>query len=328
MPKDIDSGTYTLDDLFVYKRDDLALQVIDPARSLLDEEIPRMHFTPLQPLKRPSALSPSKALASTPPKADSEAYPVVAGTESSTAKIKIQDPKRSGKKDKEKGKTLEIPVLPALSASPITHQTKGDKQPGNPDPAQQFLTGVKTSFKRLMTGLQGFPGEILVQAEFGRIILRKINSRYVTSNDNLESFPSQEILTQLLPNPEKDGNEVRTFFTNTLSTLSSDIGYLVDMKAQTGQPMWEKNTAKSSVIYKISCHNERLSGWNPFTIEIDGEIFSTRIKTIYDFGAIYIHGTLRHWDFRITASGFGDEEQNEVQYGDFARAIQRSLYIP
>ena len=93
-------------------------------------------------------------------------------------------------------------------------------------------------------------------------------------------------------------------------------------------PLWDQDATESSVIYEISCHNEALAGWNPFSIEIDGDMFVTRIKTRYDFGAISVHGIKRHWDFRMVAFGFGDDEQNETLYGDFARAIQCSLYIP
>jgi hypothetical protein len=289
--------------------------------------MPRVSFIPLQPVRRPSTLSPSKSLISTASKSDSDVHAIVKARESSTI-TKSQKITNNGQENKKPQNTLQVPFLPVDRLSPNKRHANGDTQPANPDPTQAFLINAQTSFKHLVTGLQGFPGELHVQAEFGRVILRKINSRYVTLNENLESFPPQEILSQLLPNPEKNGNQIRTLFTNTLTTLSSDVSYLVDMNAATGQPMWEKTAVDSSLIYEISCHNERLAGWNPFTIEIDGETFRTRIKTRFDFGAVYVHGTLRHWDFRMIAFGFGDEDQNETLYGDFARAIQRSLHIP
>ena len=311
--KDSHSSACTLHDPFVHKTENLVglnsqrtsdtTQLTNTARSLLDEEMPSIRFTPLQPLGRLPA-------------------------ESSMTKTKSQNTKRSSQKDKKAGTALETTALVINSSETAVHWAKDDTQPVSPDLAQKFLIETQTNFKHLMSGLQGFSGEVLVQAEFGRIVLRKSNPRCVTINDNFESFPPQEILAELLPNPVTDRNQTRTFFTNTLSTLSSDISYLVDIKDQTGQSIWERTPAGSSLVYEISCHNERLSGWNPFTIEIDGETFSIRIKTRYDFGAVYVHSTLRHWDFRINAFGFGDEEQHETLYNDFAKAIQRSLFIP
>lgn len=196
-----------------------------------------------------------------------------------------------------------------------------------PDPSPEFITGINDSFKSLMIGLQGFPGEVVVQAELGKLILRKVNPKFITTDHKPQSFPSKDLLAQLVPGSAKAGKSGQAFFTNILTTLSTDANYLVDMKNQAGQPMWEKNAAESSIIYEIFCLGEGVSGGNPFTVEIDGTDFSMRIKTRYDFGSINVHGTLRHWDFSLVAFGFGDEEQNEKLYGDFARAIQRSLYI-
>jgi hypothetical protein len=208
------------------------------------------------------------------------------------------------------------------------HRSLGTVQQVTLDPTPAFLTEINSSFRKLVTGLQGFPGEVVVQAELGRIILRKLNRRFIAVEDDPESFPPEELLNQLLPNSQKKEKLGRTLFTNVLTTLPTDIDYLVDMKNRAGEPMWEQNAKDSSVTYEISCHNEKVLPWSRFSIEIDGETFDTRIKTRYDFGAINVHGTQRHWDFRMVAFGFGDSEQNEELYGDFARAIQRSLYIP
>lgn len=214
--------------------------------------------------------------------------------------------------------------------TPATQSSQSQRtvQPLILDPIPEFFTDINASFRDLIRGLQGFPGEVVVQAEFGRIILRKINSRLITSEETLESFPSQELLDLLLPKTPKNGNQGTTFFSNILTILPTDMTYLVDMKNRDGEPMWENKLAEWSIFYEISCHNEGLAGWHPFSIEIDGETFSTRIKTRYDFGALNIHGTRRHWDFRLVAFGFGNDEQNKELYEDFASDIQTSLYIP
>jgi hypothetical protein len=343
------------DDLFQSKAADLArVKKTHAARYILDEDVPGLTLTPLMP-SRLSSASQSELVSSTklsvirevssatttqtssdnatvsslPHKLSQETQ-----TETSkrptkkkhtTTNQKTSNPTQQDQKEEPRSRALELSISPSASRA---SQPKGDTRPFVQDPASGFATEADTSFRSLMKGLQGFPGEIIVQAEFGRIILRKIDPSFVTSDNNLESFPQKEILAQLLPNSGKAGNPGRAFFSSILTTLSTDATYLVGMKNRTGTPIWEQNAAETSVIYEISCHDEGLSGWNPFSIEIDGSTFNTRIKTRYDFGAINVHGTLRHWDFRIVAFGFGDDAQNEKLYGDFARAIQQSLYIP
>lgn len=211
--------------------------------------------------------------------------------------------------------------------SPQVQHPKGDAQPLVHELNPEFVTQMKTNFRNMMTGLQGFPGEVTVQAEFGRIILRKVNPMLNSQQNTTEGLLPNEMLSNLTPNTDIPNNQTQIFFTNILTTLPTDANYLLSLKSQTGQPLWEENAKETSVIYEISCHNEAQSGWNPFSIEIDRETFVANIKTRYDFGAINVHGVLRHWDFRLAAFGFGDEG-NEEQYGEFASAIQRSLYIP
>lgn len=215
-----------------------------------------------------------------------------------------------------------------LIPSNNVHKVLGTMPHAAFDPTPAFFKEINSSFSKLVTGLQGFPGEVVIRAELGRIILRKANRRFIAVEDDPESFPSQELLNQLLPNPQKTGKPVRTLFTNVLTTLPTDIDYIVDMKNRAGELMWEQNTKDLSITYEISCHSERVLPWSRFSIEIDGDTFDMRIKTRYNFGSINVHGTQRHWDFRIVAFGFGDNELNEGLYGDFARAIQRSLHIP
>jgi hypothetical protein len=313
--------------------------------SLLDEDMPGMSFAPLVPLRAwsatlpPASPEPPKILGSSirqgiaaqPPDdslAARQAYRKPPRVQQKTPPTMGQATPIFNREDQSRAMSPSTNRL--SSVRPVTQNQRpnvGIQQLAQ-NPTPEFLKEVKARFRKLMTGLQGFPGEVVVQAEIGRIILRKVKSQFITSDDNAESFSQKDVLAQLLPGSERANSHVQTLFTNILTTLPTDISYLVSIKGQSDRAMWQQTAAESSVVYEISCHNEALAGYNPFTVEINGETFDTRIKTRYDFGAINVHGILRHWDFRMVAFGFGDDEENEKLYGDFARAIQRSLYIP
>lgn len=322
-----------------------------PMRSLLDEEMPKLAFTPLQPSRKSSI---SKSSESVTPLVSRSASPLkLISTDkspssnqspcSSTQSLPSETLQAGSQATaRESNKTTSPKVIKSdeeiQKADQCQQQTEmlirqiyismGTLQQTAIDPTPTFLTEINSNFRKLVTGLQGFPGEVVIQAELGRILLRKLNRRFIAVEDKPETFPAEELLDQLLPNSQQSGNPAQTLFTNVLTALPTDIDYLVDMKNRAGEPMWEKNANESTVTYEISCRNEKVLPRSRFSIEIDGETFETKIKTRYDFGAINVHGTQRQWDFRIVVFGFGDNEQNEALYGDFARAIQRSLYIP
>ena len=196
------------------------------------------------------------------------------------------------------------------------------------DPIPEFTSVMNAALERMADIMRGFRGEVVIQAEFGRLIMSHIPANLIPSPDSLQSSPEAEVRSLLLPNLQDPTNSTRVFFSPVLTTLPNDVNYLVDMKNPAGEAMWEQNTHNWSVIYEIVCHDTRNPGSNEFSVEINGETFNAQIKTRRHFGAINVHGTRRHWDFRIAAFGFGNKERNDKLYGDFARAIQKSLYIP
>jgi hypothetical protein len=196
------------------------------------------------------------------------------------------------------------------------------------DPIPEFTSVMNATLERMADIMRGFRGEVVIQAEFGRLIMSHIPANLILSPDSLQSSPEAEVRNLLLPNVQDPTNSTGVFFSPVLTTLPNDVNYLVDMKNRAGEAMWEQNTHSWSVIYEIVCHDTRNPGSNEFSVEINGETFNARIKTRRHFGAINVHGTRRHWDFRIAAFGFGNKESNDKLYGNFARAIQKSLYIP
>jgi len=329
--------------------------VFESARpSLLDAVMPNLGFPSLQPLRTssqssliselplsptsgsgsteyPSSMAPSSSRTQYPQLTHQSRAEMLQGTSEpstrnfhTTMNQKAPKPNQKGQKIGQFADRLGLPALPP----PAALQSQASTQTPVIDPIPEFLAQINDSFEELMKGVQGFPGEVVVHAELGRILLSGIPPKFVASEDNLEGYSPNDLSGLLLSNPERAGNPSTTYFTNVLTRLPADIKYLADMKNDAAQLMWEQIPSARSVIYEISCYNNKLPGWNPFTIEIDEATFRARVKTKYQFGTINVHGTRRHWDFRIAAFGFGDDNINEQLYGEFANAIQSSLYIP
>jgi hypothetical protein len=192
------------------------------------------------------------------------------------------------------------------------------------DPLPEFLQEINTSFDEMMKGVRGFQGQVVVQAEFGRFILKRIDERYLSLRSRESSEDPETIQNVLQKGPF-------IFFTNIVTTIPAEIHYLIDMKDAAGTEMWEKKPARWTVSYEFLCRDTQSLtdyGYAPFMVEIDAETFVTQIKKRRPFGSINVHGTKRHWDFRIAAFGLESNEATEEAYGDFATALRLSLYIP
>lgn len=193
------------------------------------------------------------------------------------------------------------------------------------DPTPQFIADINLSFDELLQGLRGFQGELNIQVEFGRILLKGIHRKFITRGDSERSIEPESVL-EFLGNPNGPPTAV---FTKVLTVLPADISYLVEMRDRQGYFMWVHDHPSSwKVVYEVLCLDTRTPRHRPFTIEIDGENFSCQAKTRRDFGAINVHGVNRHWDFRVSAAGVRTDGDTDPAYKDFAKIVKDSLHIP
>ncbi|KAH8820319.1 hypothetical protein F5884DRAFT_866066, partial [Xylogone sp. PMI_703] len=195
------------------------------------------------------------------------------------------------------------------------------------DPAPEFVKEVEKSFLFLIKGAEVFRGEIKLRAEFGRIILRKMPGTMIAEEGKVTSYHSdtvQQVLTQ--PKSTHDPREgPHVFFSNIITTVSTDAQYIVDMKDDNGKIMWEqKPTLPVQVVYEFRCVDTTTSPPTSFMVHIDAENFEARIETEFLFGEIFLHGTMRNWDVRISAEG---HQSGKESYQEFGKGIKRSLYI-
>ena len=204
----------------------------------------------------------------------------------------------------------------------------------NPDFFQDEDSDV-SHFEEIMKDVRGFRGEVVVCAEFGRIILKNINSNHISRNGK-ERLRIEKNMTNILQtHPEKGALYPYAFFSKVLTTVPGDINYLVDMKDSKGQKLWAKKLPWK-VNYQFLGHDESSIGVraNAFIIDIDGENFKYAVKmNPRTLGEIFVHGTKRNWDFRVSAVGNerfeeGCDETREGNCGQLADIIKKSLYVP
>ncbi|KAK2629397.1 hypothetical protein QTJ16_000217 [Diplocarpon rosae] len=188
----------------------------------------------------------------------------------------------------------------------------------------EFEKLVNSSFEELMRGLQGYRGQVTVQLEFGRIILGHVHLKHISSKDR-EHIHSADQARNLLLHPTKFGP--RSNFTDVLTRVPSDVQYLINMKNNKGQDLWESKVSRWAVTYEFLFFDSFCPDI-PFMIEVNAETFAVQIKTRRPLANIWIHGTKRHWDAKIAAIGHGSSEVLEEKYGELAAALETSLYIP
>ena len=193
------------------------------------------------------------------------------------------------------------------------------------DPTAEFVAAVNNSFHELVQRLRGFQGEVTVEAEFGRILMKRIPRKGIALGDSEASLDSATALG-LLENAI--GVQPIAVFTKILTVLPADISYLVEMRDRQGQAIWDKNQCGWSVSYEMLCVDSRSGRLQPFTIEIDGEKLEARAKTRRGLGEINVHGIKRHWDFRISATGIETTENVDAAHTEFAEVVKKTLHIP
>ncbi|APA05916.1 hypothetical protein sscle_01g006860 [Sclerotinia sclerotiorum 1980 UF-70] len=199
-------------------------------------------------------------------------------------------------------------------------------------PQESFLKDVEGMFSALMTQVRGFRGEVKVHIDFGKILLGNLPVKIVSKEQNIKPYDEPFITRQLRPPPEMNvriGDGPELFFTDILTTLEADTTYLSNLKNRDDARLWSENCSEWKVTYEFMC--EELRTENYFTIEIDSETFNTHIVVLRKFGQIYVHGTMRHWDLKLTVDGIEDEKEirNSLPgYHNLATEIQRNLYIP
>jgi hypothetical protein len=225
--------------------------------------------------------------------------------------------------DEGRSRTFHQTMRQTASRPPVFPRSTVDPQPG-------FLRKVEAQFSRLMTPVRGYCGQVTVQLEFGRILLGNLPKKVVSNGTNDTKFEEENVTRYFLPPSDvRPGDGPELHFTKIVSLLEADTTFLLNLRSKEGNRLWLKDVAEWKVVYEFEC--QHLESQIVFAIEVNSETFETRIKVRKDFGDIYVHGTMRNWDCRISAVGFSKENEipNEWQvYSELANVIKESLFIP
>jgi len=192
------------------------------------------------------------------------------------------------------------------------------------DPLPEFCQELEESFRDLMKPARGFRGQVQVQAEFGRVLLNSIHFKHITLKGSSDNTKYPDSLRNLL----EDSADF-TSFTNVLTTSAGEMPYLLKLTGADGTDLWEKKSPNWTVEYEFFfIDNFADQSQSRFRVVINAEDFGKQIKRHHPLGSIYVHGTRRHWDFRVTATGIEGDRGIEKEFDELATAVESSLYVP
>jgi hypothetical protein len=212
-------------------------------------------------------------------------------------------------------KTLPTTAIPAVLSQ---HSS---------DPIPSFVEDIDQAFKDIVETLRGFRGKVEVQVDFGRIILRHFNDNQLSEGNNKEnSIYDATKIHQILSKPS--GHGPICHFTPVLTTVSGEVPHFLTMKDRFGNLMWEEKVADWNVTYEFTFNDRKALSEKYFTVEVDAQTFITRITRKFDLGNIYVHGTKRHNDFRIRATGDNRSRTLDDKYSAIATAVETTLWVP
>ena len=287
-----------------------------PERSLLDDDISVIDFT--DPVMQP--LSPNTHTTQSPntSRLGSENLQRLSEVETRTFHNTMNQRAPKPKQNPYAGR------LPELPKNPSRKNADWAKIIPVIDPIPEFIQEMEENFRYLMQPAQGFRGQVQVQAEFGRILLNSINRKHITPKGATDNTKSSEQLQSLF------GSEEFAFFTSVLSTSRGEMPYLLNLTDGKGNGLWELTEQPAWTVEYEFCFVDRLAshGRSRFRVVINAENFTMRIEKARPLDDLYVHGTCRHWDIKISASGIESGESLREKYNSLAQAIQSSLHVP
>lgn len=220
-------------------------------------------------------------------------------------------PPSTPKKDKGKGKAPLSPPAPLVAGKPILLISNSE-----------YITKMTACVKLILASMRNWQGEVNIQVQFGRILIRPFHPSVTGTTERPRSHPPEDVHELLCRNPGK------VSMTKVISTLPADIQFFLEMKGDTHQPLWEEAMSWTVTYEYICCDHDDYDGKCApvFIIEMDADSFETKVKSVpLTFGAVYVHCTMRNWDYCVNATGSRNLEED---YGDVVKEIADSTYIP
>jgi hypothetical protein len=191
-----------------------------------------------------------------------------------------------------------------IAARLISHMPMSSPPtPISQDPSEMFLKSIK-EMSKVVLSLRNWRGNIRLEAQFGRILIRKSPERFLEPGN---SFEAEMVIQHLL---NEGPQQPMVNFTNILTTTPSEVQYLVEMKDAKGNLMW-LSTEMRAVKYEFDWTDEKSK--DSYQLEIDADTFISRVKfDSWTTGQVLVHCPMRLWDFSINASRFCSPNPDNV----------------
>ena len=202
------------------------------------------------------------------------------------------------------------------AAPPFKPEARQSVTPAPSDPTGEFAEATSEKIKLLLASMRIWQGEILLEVQFGRVVLRSLANNLVAWGDSQLSHSLQDMDWIL------SGHSNTMDFTRILTTLGADAQWVVDLKNASNEPMW-KNAPKCSVTYEFECFDNDSATW--FMVEMDAATSQTKVKSLpKEIGTVLVHCTTRNWDYRLAAVG---SKNLGKDHGHIASEIAKSIFI-
>ncbi|KAH7170814.1 hypothetical protein EDB81DRAFT_876834 [Dactylonectria macrodidyma] len=211
----------------------------------------------------------------------------------------------------EDGQARRAKIVPGLEPRPmIIDQAGTQSRRAN---SSKVIGDIETKVKEVFKVLQITPGQIRLEARFGRICINDVPG----NNVNLGKGPSWDAREE----PKFDDDD-RIGFQTALTTNGAEADMIPGMFPSKGLPL---ALSDKQVYYDITCTSKDRD--DVIVIEIDGSNFSYACQSpTQDFPGVYIHCAKRAWDIQLSARrvGFGEVPEN---FRQFASSLVESLSI-
>ncbi|KAK5990541.1 hypothetical protein PT974_08810 [Cladobotryum mycophilum] len=188
-------------------------------------------------------------------------------------------------------------------------------------PAQrsEILQDMEFQIKDLARVLPFTPGNISLEAKFGRIYLKQFSPTLVCSSEGGPSFKIDETLEFLnAPNFRQD----LVGFSSILTTVGEEANNIVAVR-QPGEPQWHPFERQTWYDFVCTFNDSQ----RPFIVEVEANMFRYTIREQrQESFAVYLHCPHRAWDVKICATRSSPLEEMP-RHRSFAEALIASMSI-
>ncbi|KAI1325303.1 hypothetical protein F5Y16DRAFT_423214 [Xylariaceae sp. FL0255] len=185
---------------------------------------------------------------------------------------------------------------------------------------------IKASLVELLKPLRMFPGQVVIQAELGRMAflnVKKSDIQHVGDDGEERYFPLNDMKKSLTKRHTEEDDMV---FTSILSGIGPDMDYIRNSQDENGTRMFRPNHRRT--VYEFLCLLEDQRSFFMIDVEFDNDAkdFKFHLREAKPDRKVFgVHCTKRAWDFRLVLCS--SQRFDASIYHDFASELVKHLEI-